>query len=71
MSLCGECLLTSMHNVLVVQVVDCFEYLLDRLGGILLCELSLVANPVEELAAGGKLGDDIVLVLKTVSDSFS
>jgi hypothetical protein len=46
-------LLTSMYNVLVVEVVDRFEDLLDCLRSILLCKFSLVANPVEELAAGG------------------
>lgn len=54
-----------MDNVLVVQVVDCLEYLLDRLRGILFRELALVANPVEELSTRCQLRHNIVFVLET------
>lgn len=38
---------TSVDDVVVVEVVDGFEDLADGLGGIFLCELALLANPIE------------------------
>lgn len=56
-------ILTPVNDVVVVQVVDSIEDLADRLGGVFLCELSLLANAVEQLAAGSQLGHDVVFVL--------
>lgn len=33
-----------------MEVVDSFKDLLDRLGGVFLCELAILANTVEELS---------------------
>ena len=44
---------TPMNNVARMKVVDGFKNLFDCLRGILLGEPSLVADPVEQLAAGG------------------
>ena len=52
-----------MNDIVPVQVVDGLEDLLDGLGGILLGELSLLADTVEQLTACGKLCDDVELVL--------
>jgi hypothetical protein len=43
--------LTSMDNVLVVQIVNCLKDLLDRLRGVFLGEFALVTNPIEQLSA--------------------
>ena len=40
-----------MDNLSVMQVVDCFEDLLDSLGGVFFCELALVTDPVKQLSA--------------------
>src|SRR3569833_235397 len=61
---CKRAMLTSMDDVLGVEIVDGAEHLLDGLRGILLCELALLADPVEQLAARRQLGDDVVLVLQ-------
>lgn len=47
-----------------MEVVYGIQDLPDGLGGIFLRELALLANPVEQLSAGGQLGDDVVLVLQ-------
>lgn len=52
-----------MDNVALVEVVDCIEDLTDRLRRILLCELSVFANPVEQLTTSGELGDNVKFVL--------
>lgn len=52
---------------MVVQIVDGIEHLADRLGGVLLGELPLLANTVEQLSARSQLRDDVVLVLPPVS----
>jgi hypothetical protein len=52
-----------VDDVVLVEVVDGLEDLADGLRGILLSELALLADPVEQLATGGQLGDDVVLVL--------
>ena len=54
---------TAVDNIFPVQVVDRIQNLLDGLRGVLLRELALLADPVEQLAACGQLGDDVVLVL--------
>jgi hypothetical protein len=54
---------TSMHNVLPMQVIDRVEHLAYRFSGILLREFSLFANPIEQFAAGGQLGNDIPFIL--------
>ncbi len=55
---------TSMHDLVAVKVVDSCKDLLDRLGCVLFCELALVADTVKQLAASGKLGDNVELVLR-------
>lgn len=55
-----------MHNVIFVKVGYCVQDLANDLCGILLGEFSVLANAVKELSTGGKLRDDIVLVLKGV-----
>jgi len=56
-----------VHNVVSVQVVDSPEDLFNGLRGVLLCELSLFANPVEQFTSRGKLRHDIILVLQAQS----
>ncbi len=53
-----------MYHIVLVQVVHGPENLLDRLRGVLLREFALLADPVEQLSTGGKLGDDVVFVLQ-------
>ena len=52
-----------MDDVVLVEVVDGTQHLFDGLRGILFCEFSLLADPVEELASGRKLSDDGIFVL--------
>lgn len=52
-----------MDNVSFVQIIDGVEDLPNGLGCILLGELSVFANPIEQLAAGCKLGDNVEFVL--------
>lgn len=52
-----------MDNIPLVQVVDRIEDLADRLRRILLRELAILADPVEQLAAGGQLSDNVKFVL--------
>lgn len=56
-----------MHHVVLVEIVDCVEYLSNRLGGILLRELALFANAVKELSTSRQLSYNVVLVLSNVS----
>lgn len=52
-----------MYNIVYVKVVDCTENLLDGLRRILFCELALLANAIEQLAASSKFRDNVVFVL--------
>ena len=52
-----------MNDIVVVEVVDGVEHLPNRLGSVLFCEFALVANPVEQLAAGRQLSHNVVFVL--------
>ena len=54
---------TSVNDVVVVQVIDSFQYLSNGLGSVLLGELALLADAVEQLTARGQLGYDVVFVL--------
>ena len=54
--------LTSVNDILAVQVIDSPEYLLDSRGSIFFCELALLADAVEELAAEGEVGDEVEVV---------
>lgn len=54
---------TPVDNLVPVKEVDSVKDLFDSLGGILLCELALLANPVKELAASGQLGHNVEFVL--------
>lgn len=56
-----------MDNIVSVEVVDGSEDLFYGLRSVLLGEFALLANPVEELSSGGKLSDDIIFVLESVS----
>ena len=61
---------TSVNDVVLVQVVNRFEHLSDRLRGVLLCEFPPLADAVKEFPARGELGDDVVLVLIKVDISW-
>lgn len=52
-----------MNDIVPVQIVYSTHNLFDGLGRILLCELALLANPVKQLSARRKFGDNVVLVL--------
>lgn len=52
-----------MHHVVVMEVIDRFKNLSDRLRSVFLCELAVLANSVEKLASRSQLSDDIILVL--------
>jgi hypothetical protein len=54
---------TSVDNVLLVEIVDGIQYLTDGLRRVFLRELAVVANPVEQLAAGCQLCDNVEFVL--------
>lgn len=56
--------LTSVDNVPFVKIVYRLEDLFDRLGGILLCKLALITDPIEQLTPGSKLGHNVELVLR-------
>ena len=53
-----------MHNVVVVKVGDGAQNFANDLCGILLGELSVLADAIEQFSASGKLRDDVVLVLR-------
>lgn len=55
---------TAVDDFVLVEVVDGTEDLLDRLGGVLLRELSLLADTVEQFSAGGELGHNVELILR-------
>lgn len=52
-----------MNDVLVVEVINRLEYLLDRLRGVLFCELALITNSVKQLSTRRQLRHDVVFVL--------
>ncbi len=54
----------SVYHIVLVQVVHGPENLLDRLRGVFLREFALLADSIEQLSAGRKLSDDVVLVLQ-------
>lgn len=56
---------TSVNDFILVEVVDGAEHLLDCLGGVLLGKLALLADTVEQLAAGGELGHNVEFVLQS------
>lgn len=58
-----SCVHTSVHNIVLVQIVNSIKYLSNRLGCVLLCELSALADLVKQLPAGSKLSDDVIFVL--------
>jgi hypothetical protein len=60
---------TPVDDIVGVEIVDGIEHLSNRLGSVLLGELSLLANAVEQLSTGRQLGDDVVLVLAAVSST--
>lgn len=53
-----------MNHVVLMKVVDCIEDLADGLRRILLRELALLTDSVEQLATGGQLSYNIVLILR-------
>lgn len=57
--------LTSVDNIAFVQVVDGIQHLSNRLRGILLRELSVLANAIEQLTTRGQLRDDVEFILAT------
>jgi hypothetical protein len=55
--------LTPVDDIVVVEVIHSVEHLPNCLSSILLRELALVADAVEQLAAGCQLGYNVVFVL--------
>lgn len=53
-----------MNNVILVQVVDSFKDLSNRLGCILFGEFTLLAYAIKQLAARGEFGHNVIFVLK-------
>lgn len=53
---------TSVDDIVAVQVVDSGQDLLNSLGGILLRELALFANAIEQLSASSELRYNVVFV---------
>jgi hypothetical protein len=49
--------------IIIVEVVDCFQDLFDRLRGILFRKLAIFADSIKELSACGQFSYDIVFVL--------
>ena len=56
---------TSVDNVVVVEIVYCFQDLAYRLGSILFCKLAKLTYSVKELSASSQLRDDVIFVLPT------
>lgn len=56
-------LLTAMNNSLFVDVGNSLKNFTHHLGGILLGELSVFANPIKKFPTDGQLRDDVVFVL--------
>lgn len=52
-----------MNNVALVEIVDSLKHLPNRLRGVFLRELAIVANPVKQLAAHGQVGDNVEFIL--------
>lgn len=53
-----------MDNVVLVEIVDCFQDLANGLRCIFFRESALFTDSVKQLSSGGQLGDDVVLVLR-------
>jgi hypothetical protein len=58
--------LTSVDNVVLVEIVYGLKYLFDRFCGVLFSELALLTNAIEELSARREFCDDVVLVLSNI-----
>jgi hypothetical protein len=69
----AECLrrmmaeLTSVDDVILVEIIDRFKDLPDGLGSVLLGEFALLTNAVEQLSTSRQLGYNVVFVLRDVS----
>ncbi len=48
----GAAVLTSMDNIVIVQVIDCLEDLSYRLRRVFLRELPILADTIEKLPTG-------------------
>lgn len=59
-----------MHNIIEVKIVNSLKYLAYCLGGVLLGELAVLADPVEEFSASRQLGDYVVLVLLNKNNQY-
>jgi len=59
--------LTSVDNILLVEIVYGLKYLSDRLRRVLLRELALLTDAIEELSARCEFCDNVVLVLSSIS----
>lgn len=55
---------TSVHDVVVVQVIHSFQHLSNGLRGILLCESSLLANAIEEFSSSRQLCYNVIFILR-------
>ncbi len=56
--------LTSVHHIVLVQIVHGFQDLAHRLRRVLFRKAAALADAVKQLAAGGQLGDNVELVLR-------
>lgn len=55
--------LTSVDDILAVEIVYRAQHLFNGLRRILLCKFALLADTVEQLASGRQFRNDIVFVL--------
>lgn len=62
---------TSVHDVVLVEIVDGIQDLADGLRGVLFSKASLFADAVEQLASGGQLGNNVVFVLGARGERWS
>lgn len=53
-----------MNNIIVVQVIDSFENLSDRLRGVFFGKLAIFTNPIKELSTSSELSNNVVFVLR-------
>lgn len=54
---------TSVHDIVLVQVINGVQDLLDCLRGVLFRKFASVADTVEQFSSRGQLGDNVEFVL--------
>ena len=53
-----------MNDIVVVEVIDSFEDLPDRLRGVFLGKLAILTNPIKKLSASSELSNNVIFVLR-------